>query len=101
MNIRSMIFPLFKFTKWLVASATVMLLLAAYYISGTQLYQYLATAESEAQQTQSRGSLPNNVNKRKRSETPPEEMLPDDEAKYVEQEERAAERADQDSDYKK
>jgi hypothetical protein len=45
------------------------------------------------------GSLGNNVKKRKRSETPPEEIRSNDEARHVEQEERAAKRADHDMDY--
>ena len=40
------------------------------------------------------------VKKRKRSETPPERIASDDEARYAEQVERAAKRmADNDSDY--
>jgi hypothetical protein len=40
------------------------------------------------------------IKKRKRSETPPEEITSNDEARYVEQEERAAKRiAEDDLDY--
>lgn len=40
------------------------------------------------------------VKKRKRSETPPERIASDNEARYIEQEERAAKRmADDDPDY--
>ncbi|KAJ5634929.1 uncharacterized protein N7484_008242 [Penicillium longicatenatum] len=38
-------------------------------------------------------------NSRKRSETPPENIRAGDEARYAEQEERAAKRADHDMDY--
>jgi hypothetical protein len=43
--------------------------------------------------------LSKEVKKRKRSETPPEEIKADDEVRYAEQEERAAKRADHDIDY--
>ncbi|KAF2270023.1 hypothetical protein CC78DRAFT_611691 [Lojkania enalia] len=68
-------------------------------ISRIQLCQYVATAESNVQRALRKESLVNNVNKRKRSETPPEEMQSDDEVKYAKQEERAAKRADHDIDY--
>jgi hypothetical protein len=39
------------------------------------------------------------VKKRKRSETPPEEIRADDEVRFAEQEERTAKRVDYDIDY--
>ncbi|KAJ4329603.1 hypothetical protein N0V87_010723 [Didymella glomerata] len=69
-------------------------------ITGKQLCQYLDGAESKARRALRKHSFARVVIKRKRSETPPEEMKPGDEAKYAEQEERAAKRvADDDVDY--
>ena len=72
-------------------------------ISGIQLCQYLATAESKGRRSQSLGkhSFAHEVKKRKRSETPLEEIRTGDEARYIEQEKRAAKRtADHDNNYK-
>ncbi|KAF2472781.1 uncharacterized protein BDR25DRAFT_333100 [Lindgomyces ingoldianus] len=68
-------------------------------ISGEQLCEYIAEAEDEVQQATYEEPLPDGINKRKRSETPPEEIRSDDEVKYAEQERRAAKRADHDMDY--
>lgn len=69
-------------------------------IAGKQLCQYLDLAESKARRALRKHSFARVVTKRKRSETPPEEMRSGDEAKYAEQEERAAKRvADDDVDY--
>jgi ribosomal protein L35 len=71
-------------------------------ISGIQLCQYLAAAESKVRRAQSLGrhSFAHEVKKRKRSETPPEEIRSGDEARYIEQEKRAVKRtADHDNDY--
>ncbi|KAH8724694.1 hypothetical protein GQ44DRAFT_727483 [Phaeosphaeriaceae sp. PMI808] len=71
-------------------------------ISGIQLCEYLAAAEGKTRQSQSlrKQSFSREARKRKRLETPPEEIRSDDEARYVEQEERAAKRAaDHDNDY--
>jgi hypothetical protein len=67
-------------------------------ISGEQLCDYVTEAE-EVQQAMFEVPLPDGINKRKRSETPAEEIRSEDEAKYVEQERRAAKRADHDADY--
>jgi len=72
-------------------------------ISTKQLCQYLTAAETKGHQAGFLGkhSLAFGVKKRKRSETPPEEIALGDEARYTEQEERAAKRiADDDPDYK-
>jgi hypothetical protein len=71
-------------------------------ISAQQLCEFLNAAEVKVRQkgSLSKDLLPAGVKKRKRSETPPEEVASADEARYVEQEERAAKRiADGDSDY--
>jgi hypothetical protein len=71
-------------------------------ISAQQLCEFLNAAEVKVRQkgSLSRDLLPVGVKKRKRSETPPEEIASADEARYVEQEERAAKRiAEGDSDY--
>ena len=71
-------------------------------ISSQQLCQYLAAAESKVQQAGSLGKhcVAPGVKKRKRSETPPEELVSGDEAKYFEREQRAVKRiADEDTDY--
>jgi hypothetical protein len=72
------------------------------HISGQQLCQFLAAAESKVQQARSLGkhSVAPGVKKKKRSETPPEEIASADEARYIEQERRAAKRIEgQDFDY--
>jgi hypothetical protein len=71
-------------------------------LSTQQLCQYLAAAEDmiRGQRVLVRHSILPGVKKRKRSETPPERMASDDEAKYVKQEQRAAKRMeDDDPDY--
>ncbi|KAA8627250.1 Z1 domain containing protein [Pyrenophora tritici-repentis] len=68
-------------------------------ISGIQLCRYIDAAESNVRRALWTESLDNNVKKRKRSETPPEEIQSSDEAKYAKQEERAAKRTDCDTDY--
>jgi hypothetical protein len=71
-------------------------------ISGIQLCQYLAAAESKARGAQSLGkhSFAHEVKKRKRSETPPEEITSGDEARDVKDEQRAEKRtAGRDHDY--
>lgn len=67
-------------------------------ISGAQLFEYLSEAEKRTQQYRPQGTkpLPPGVKKRQRSETPPEELASEDEAKFAEQEERAAKRAARD-----
>ena len=74
---------------------------AEIHISGTQLCQYVATAENNVQRAMREEPLPDgiNINKRRRSTTPPEELRPEDEARYVKQEKRAAKREDYDVDY--
>jgi hypothetical protein len=69
------------------------------YISGIQLCQYLDAADSQVERALGEQSLAQEVKKRKRSETPPEEIRAGDEARYAEQEERAAKRAYHDIDY--
>jgi hypothetical protein len=72
------------------------------HISSQQLCRFLAAMESKVQQvgSLSKHSIAPGVKKRKRSETPPEEIASSDEARYAGQEERAAKRiADYDSDY--
>ena len=66
-------------------------------ISGIQLCQYLDAADSKVERALGKQSLAKDVKKRKRSETPPEDIRAGDEAKYAEQE-RAAKRADHDVD---
>ncbi|KAF2180844.1 hypothetical protein K469DRAFT_753181 [Zopfia rhizophila CBS 207.26] len=69
--------------------------------SAQQLCQYLTAAETKVQQVGSLGkhSMALRVKKRRRSETPPEQIISGDEARYVEQEKRAAKRiADDDRD---
>jgi hypothetical protein len=72
-------------------------------LSTQQLCRYLAAAEDRTQgkRTLVKHSILPGVKKRKRSESAPERMASDDEAKYVKQEERVAKRmADNDLDYK-
>ncbi|KAL5399739.1 hypothetical protein PMIN02_000443 [Paraphaeosphaeria minitans] len=69
------------------------------YISGTQFCQHLDAADSQVKQALGEQALAKEVRKRKRSETPPEEIGSSDEARYAEQEKRAAKRADHDMNY--
>jgi hypothetical protein len=69
------------------------------YIPGSKLCEYLSAADSKEEQTLGKHMLAKEVKKRKRSETPPEEIRADDEVRYAEQEERAAKRTDHDIDY--
>ncbi|KAL6711565.1 hypothetical protein ACN47E_004499 [Coniothyrium glycines] len=70
-------------------------------ISGSQLCQYVATAENNVQRAMREEPLPDGIkiNKRRRSSTPPEEIRSEDEAKYIQREEKVAKREDHDSDY--
>ncbi|KAK2765091.1 hypothetical protein FQN54_008790 [Arachnomyces sp. PD_36] len=71
-------------------------------VSTQELCQYLAAAETKVQQLSSLGkhSIAPGVKKRKRSETPPDQITSGDEARYIEQEERTAKRVEgDDSDY--
>lgn len=71
-------------------------------ISSEQLCDYLAAAEAKMRQAETLGqhSIAPGVKKRKRSETPPEEITAGDEARYKKREERAAKRSAQnDPDY--
>lgn len=63
-------------------------------ISSEQLCDYLAAAEAKTRKLGSLGQhvIAPGVKKRKRSETPPEEITADDEARYTEREERTAKR---------
>jgi len=67
-------------------------------LSTQQLCQYLAAAEDKirGQRALVKHSILRGVKKRKRSETPPERLASDDEAKYAEQELRAAKRMEKD-----
>lgn len=60
---------------------------------------YLYAAGSKVERALGEQSLAKEVKKRKRSETPPEDIRTGDEARYAEQEERAAKRANHDMDY--
>ena len=71
-------------------------------VSSEQLCEYLTVAEAKMQAVESLGqhAIGPGVKKRKRSETPPEQIAPGDEARYRELEERAVKRlAENDSDY--
>ncbi|KAF2022604.1 hypothetical protein EK21DRAFT_105697 [Setomelanomma holmii] len=68
-------------------------------IPGSRLCEYLSAADNKEEQALGKHVLAKEVKKRKRSETPPEEIRADDEVRYAEQEERAAKRADHDIDY--
>ena len=71
-------------------------------ISAQQLCEFLTAAETKVRKrgSLSKDPIPPGVKKRKRSETPSEEIASNDEARYAEQEERAAKRtAENDSDY--
>ncbi|KAF9732014.1 hypothetical protein PMIN01_09943 [Paraphaeosphaeria minitans] len=69
--------------------------------TGTQLCQYVATAENNVQRAMREQPLPssNIINKRRRSTTPPKELRPEDRARYVKQEKRATKRGDYDVSY--
>jgi hypothetical protein len=70
-------------------------------ISGRQLGEFSAAAESKSRRAQLSGehSFARKVKKSKRSDTPPDEITSGDEARYMEQERRAAKRtADRDDD---
>lgn len=71
-------------------------------MSSQQLCHHLAAAEDRVQRrgTLAKHPFPPGIKKRKRSRTPPERMTSDDEAKYLEQEQRASKRIeDDDPDY--
>lgn len=71
-------------------------------ISTRQLCEFLDTAEAKIYERESLSQdlIPFGVKKRKRPETPPEEMVSGDEARFVQLEERAAKRtAKDDPDY--
>ena len=71
-------------------------------ISGQRLCQYLAAAENKVRGMGSLGKhrIAPGLKKRRRSDTPPEQIGSGDEAMYVEQEQRAARRiAENDLDY--
>lgn len=71
-------------------------------ISTHQLCDYLRVAETRFRSLDSLyvQSIAPGIKKRKRSETPPEEITSSDEARYAEQEERTAKRiANGDPDY--
>lgn len=73
---------------------------AEFCISGAQLCQYVATAENNVQRAMREELLPDGIfHKRRRWTTPPEEIRSEDEAKYAEQEKRAAKRAARDKNY--
>jgi hypothetical protein len=69
------------------------------HIPGSRLCEYLRAADNKEEQALGKHVLAKEVKKRKRSETPPEEIRADDEVRYAEQEKRAAKRADHDIDY--
>ena len=69
------------------------------HISGTKLCEYLNAADSKEEQALGKHVFAKEVKKRKRSETPPEEIRAGDEATYAREEERAAKRAERDIDY--
>jgi hypothetical protein len=68
-------------------------------ISGSKLCEYLNAADSKEEKALGKHVLAIEVKKRKRSETPPEEIRADDEVRFAEQEERTAKRVDHDIDY--
>jgi hypothetical protein len=70
------------------------------YTPGSKLCEYLYAADSKEEQALSELVFVKEVRKRKRSETPPEEIRASDEARYVEEEERAAKRPDHDMDHR-
>ncbi|KAF2788653.1 hypothetical protein K505DRAFT_255056 [Melanomma pulvis-pyrius CBS 109.77] len=69
------------------------------YIPGSKLCEYLNAADSKEEQALGKHVFAKEVKKRKRSETPPEEIRASDEARYAKEEERAAKRVDRDMDY--
>ena len=71
-------------------------------VSAEQFCKYLTMAETKVQRLESlsRSLIAPGLRKRKRSETPPEQITSSDEARYTEQEERVARRMeDNDPDY--
>ena len=60
------------------------------YLSGVQLCQYLDVAEKKVRPALHKDHLTHNIQKRKQSEIPSDEVQSSDEAKYARQEERAA-----------
>jgi hypothetical protein len=68
-------------------------------ISGSKLCEYLNAAGSKEEKALGKHVFAMEVKKRKRSETPPEEIRAGDEARYAKEEERAAKRVDHDVDY--
>jgi hypothetical protein len=68
-------------------------------ISGSKLCEYLNAAGSKEEKALGKHVFAMEVKKRKRSETPPEEIRVGDEARYAKEEERAAKRVDHDVDY--
>ncbi|PVH94120.1 hypothetical protein DM02DRAFT_661338 [Periconia macrospinosa] len=67
------------------------------------LRKILSAAEANNRRTESlsQDPVPSGVKKRKRPETPPEDSVSGDEARFIHQEERAAKRiAENDPDYK-
>lgn len=62
-----------------------------------RLCEYLSAADNKEEQALGKHVLAKEVKKRKRSETPPEEIRADDKVRYAE---RAAKRADYDINYK-
>jgi hypothetical protein len=72
-------------------------------VSTQQLCDILRAAEVNIRRTESlsQDPVPSGVKKRKRSETPPEDLASGDEARFIHLEERAAKRmAENDPDYK-
>jgi hypothetical protein len=70
-------------------------------ISGSKLCEYLNAAGSKEEKALGKHVFAMEVKKRKRSETPPEEIRADDEVRFAKQEERTAKRVDYDLDYEK
>ncbi|MCJ1426648.1 hypothetical protein MMC29_004551 [Sticta canariensis] len=75
-------------------------------VSAQELCQYLTEAETqvirEQQESLNKVSLPGRNNKRKRTATPPDQLTPDDEERFAEQEQRAAGRMEKDDlDYRR
>jgi hypothetical protein len=68
-------------------------------ISGSKLCEYLHAAGSKEQKALGKHVFAMEVKKRKRSETPPEEIRAGDEAIFAEQEEREAKSANRDINY--
>ena len=71
-------------------------------VSPKELCEYLTIAETKIQQAESLGKhfIARGIKKRRRSETPLEEIVSGDEIRYMELEDRAVKRtADNDPDY--